>query len=232
MGVAKVTFNMLTAPSEAFEHLRVKGRAWFPVLVIIIFAAAAWIYYYQVVDFDWAMEDLVTSTGGDMSKAQKAEIIKMYQSMGANKMLLMSLGSIVIMVPIMFAIYGLYFLIASNIRNDNLVYSQCFTLAAWSSIVGSLSWIASMLQIAFASSNQIPQSAMKGLNLNDLILNLSNDHAWYTFASNFDLMILWSSALAAIGYKAWTNCKTTTAYVIGFIPAILIYGIWALIKVI
>ncbi|WMS88553.1 YIP1 family protein [Pleionea litopenaei] len=229
-GLLKTTLNLITSPSEAFADLRVHGRAWFPLILIILSAVVSWVYYYQVVDFSWSIEQTISTQ--DMSKLQKEEALKMYESMGANTMLGITVGSTIVMVPIIFAIYSLYLLIVSNIRNDDLRFGQCFTLSCWSSLVAVFSSLVSILQILFSSTNQIPQSALKGLNINDLILSLEPGNAWYTFATSFDLTSIWGSILMAIGYKAFTKCGTGTAYVIGFLPFGLIYGIWALVIVV
>ncbi|MEE4244229.1 MAG: YIP1 family protein [Kangiellaceae bacterium] len=226
-GLIAIATDVFVAPEKAFSALKVDNRAWFPLVLTIALTIVSLLLFYGKVDFMWMMEQgLAAET--DMSAAQKEEALAMYESMGTEQIKWFGLVAASIFIPIIFAIYGVYFLIVSNIRNDNLTYGQCFALSCWTNIVGLVSTLIGIVVIVLNDNGQIMQTELKGLNLNDLILQLEPGNPWYGWASNFDLAGIWAAVLAAIAYKTWTKASTTASYIIGFLPLVLIFGIWAL----
>ncbi len=229
-GLLNITGQLVTAPSKAFEALQKSGKQWFPLLIIILVSAGMSFYYFSSVDFTWYAEHLTEIQGNDVSPAQKEQAINAYESIGKNVLMYGSIGALAIFIPIMFCIFAVYFLIVSNIRNDNLTFGQCFTIACWSNLVGILSSLIAIVHIAIADSNQIPQSYQKGLNINDLLLGLSPGDDWYNFAINFDLSMIWVAFVAGVGYQVLTKSSKGAGLFISFLPIVAIYGTWVIIN--
>ncbi|NVJ59655.1 MAG: YIP1 family protein [Gammaproteobacteria bacterium] len=230
--LGNIVKNLFYAPSNSFESLLKNGRAWFPLLILVLVNAIFYIVYFQSVDFTWSMQHAVEAqAGSSMSPAQKEQALKMYESMGVSAMMGLSIGSSVLFIPIMLALFSVYYLIVSNIRNDNLSYGKCFVITSWSALIGALSIIIGTLRVLFASTDQIPQTVRQGMNLNDLFFGVEASSDWFNFLNNLDPTLIWAAVIASIAYKTFTKASTTAAFFIGFLPNILIYGIWALIIV-
>ena len=227
MSLISLFTNIITSPTQAFGNLKEKGHAWLPLLLVVTALVLINSYYFSVVDFKWMVEQMVIAQAGDQSPAEQEQLRSMFIGMGAKNMMAFSAVGSLVTIPIMFAIYALYYLITSNIRDDELTFSNCFTLVAWSNIPLLFTLASGFITILLSDNGQIAQSLMKGLNLNDLIFHFPAEHPWYTWMSSLDLTLIWSTVLIAVGYQTWTKASTTASYIIAILPSLLFFGIWA-----
>ena len=79
-----------------------------------------------------------------------------------------------------------------------------------------------------ASSNQIPQEALQPLSLNQLLFHRQPGEPGYALFSNLNLFQVASLYLGAVGVKTWSGRSWVYAIVLTALPAVVIYGIWAL----
>ncbi|WP_164503405.1 YIP1 family protein [Pleionea sediminis] len=228
-GLMTTVGQIFTSPTQAFESIKTQGRAWFPLITIILSTILLMYFYFSSVDFQWFIERTVEISDKDLSSAQKEQAINLYLSIGKDKMMYGMVGSMVIFLPLLFCLFALYFLIVSNIRNDNLRFGDAFNIACWSNLVSLVPTLVGFAHIAISDSSQISQTLLKGLNINDLLFNIAPDNIWYSFMTNFDLSYIWISIISGLGYKVYAKTSLTTGIIIGFIPFILINGVWALI---
>ncbi len=219
--------GIFTKPVATFEGIKTSGGAWFPLVVVIVLSILVNFLYFQAVDFNWFIEQTVISESAGKSPAEQEMIRKNISSMGIGMMQGFSIGGAVIGLPIIYALVAALLIIISNIRNDNLTYGECFSLACWSGIIKSITLIFACIMIAASSEGKISASQISGLNLNLLFFGVDVSHPWYKWLSEFDLVNLWSAAVLGLGYKAFTKSSMTAAMIIGFLPTVLYFGIKA-----
>ena len=70
-----VLSNIFTAPSQAFAAIKERPNPWLPLLVLIGAVFIVQFVYMQVVDFPWLMDHQLQQGGGNMTDAQRAQIV-------------------------------------------------------------------------------------------------------------------------------------------------------------
>ncbi len=226
-GLLSISSNIITTPQKAFEQVRSIGGAWFPLVVIIVFGILMNVYYFQSVNHEWFIEQNVLAQAANASPAEQEIARNQMNSMGPNMFLIIGVVGTIIMVPLIYAIVGLFLLIVSNIRNDNLSYGQCFTIVSWSGLIKIFSVIVGFVSIFLASNGQIAQHDISGLNLNMLMFQVDVTHPWYSWLTQFDLIGIWSAVVMGLGYRIFTNASMVTSVIVGLLPTILYFGILA-----
>lgn len=72
-----------------------------------------------------------------------------------------------------------------------------------------------------------PQTALESLmltNIDPLLVQLPLDHPWSKLAKQFSLLTLWTTYLAALGWRIWGRTSWTQAVTVAALPSVLFYG--------
>ncbi|HEX5756771.1 MAG TPA: YIP1 family protein [Arenimonas sp.] len=218
--------NIYLDPSKVFADLKDKPSFWMPLLLVIAVNVLLMLAYHLSVDPDWFIDHALAMTGKEMSAAE-VEQAKQFMP-GARMSGYIGAGMMPVVMPIMFALFSLYYLLAGKITGAGIGFKHCFTLVCWSSMPVVLSTLVALVGVALME----PQTGIESLkltNIDPLLVQLPFDHAFSSLAKNFDLLGLWGIFLLALGWKTFGRTGWTQAVIVAALPTVVIYGIWALI---
>lgn len=212
--------TMFYEPSDTFAALERNKAAWLPTILLMLSTTVLLMWYFNVVDFTWLMDQMFASV------KNAAEREKMMEMMSPTAMQVSSIGGAVVGYPIFLALTGLYFMVAGKIISKEFTFGSGFALAAWSSLPGLIMLPLGAMQIMLASNGQFSFSDLNPLSLNTLLFNYSIDHPMTGLLDSLSLPSIWSAVLMIIGFKVWAKVGQATAVKVVLIPYITIYAIW------
>lgn len=213
--------NIFVEPAKVFADLKEKPSFLVPALLVALFTAGSALLYFLTVDPDWFMSSQLQRMGGEMSAAE-LEQVKAFMP-GARASGYIAVPSTVLVMAIVYALLGLYYLLAGKVTGNAVSFRHGLSLAAWSSmpmIVGAVLAIVGV----FTSSPQSSFESMQLLNVDPLLVQLPFDHPWAMLARSFSLLNLWAWFLAALGWKTWFRTGWGQALFVVLLPSLVIYG--------
>lgn len=217
-----VLTQMFYEPYRAFEALKNNGRAWLPLLLLILLTTAVMFWYMHTVDFAWLIHRMANADPS-MDSAERAEMLKV---ISPTFLTASTLGSAIIGIPVEYALYALYYLIVSKLMGSHIQYSKWFVFAAWISVPGLLALPLMALQIS-TGNGQIALEDLNIMSFNFLIFHLPPGNAWASPASSVSLTTIWTAVLAVIGLRSWTHASLAQCTFAALLPLAAVYGIWA-----
>ncbi|AVP97592.1 hypothetical protein C7S18_10455 [Ahniella affigens] len=222
--------NIFVEPGKVFAELKEKPTFLLPLLLMMALTAAMTLLYFNKVDGEWLTNHQLTMSGSEMSAAEIEQAKKVMPS--AKVMGIVGAIFAPIFIVIVTLVMGLYYLAAGKITGTAVSFKQALSLVTWSGVPALLSLVVAIVGIFMMA----PQSTLESLmltNVDPLIVQLPYDHAWSSFAKNFNLLSLWSVALVAIGWRNWGRTGWGQALTVALIPTLVIFGgmaAWALMK--
>jgi hypothetical protein len=214
------TVTLLYEPGTTFRQLDARSITWFPTIAVLASSCALMLWFYQIVDFPWFVDQIVMSIGSAEEREQAAEF------MSKKMMMMSSLGSVLIGYPIILILSGIYLMVTSKFLSHGIPFSKGFALAAWSSIPSLLLFPLGAMQILLTSSGQLGFSELNPLSLNQLFFHYDNAHPLASLMDSLSLTSFWGIFLLTLGFEAWAKVKRSTAIFVVLIPHVLIYGFW------
>ncbi len=214
--------RVIIEPSPTFARLKEKPNGWVPVLVSILLSAILMYWWIATEDFTWLREHMIAAHPQMKPEEQEA----MARFLTPPKMMMTSIGGVVVGTLGLLAITAAYFLIAARMIGSEIGYGKWFAFVAWTSVPRLLVVPLMALQVA-TSHGQLAMEDMNMVSLNFLIFHLPLSHPWASFMNSLDLATFWTVALATVGMKAWTGRPTGTCLTIAAIPYLVVYGLWA-----
>jgi hypothetical protein len=217
--------NIVAAPQSAFDSLKEKRSALFPLLLLVLITGLTQFLYFTNVDPDFLIDQLIEQMSGlPIPEAELREGLE--QSSPADGRI-QSAISAAIFVPIMMALYAAYMSMTSKFTGDEIGFKRWFSLVAWTSVPVVFSALAGILVVLMSSDGMIALTDLKPFSLNNLIFHTTG--SFRSLLSALDITQIWSAVLMILGYKNWTGKSGIGSGIVVLLPYILIYGIWALI---
>lgn len=213
-------------PAKVFAAEKDKPTFLVPTAVFIVLSVAMILAYHLRVDPAWFSDFQLSMAGTEMTDAEKAQA-KQFMP-GARTSGYIGAAFSVVLVPLMFAIFGLYYFLAGKIAGAGLSFKHGLSLASWSALPTALTLVVATVG-ALTMAPQTPQYSLMLTHVDPLLVQLPMDHAFGTLAKNFNLLGLWAIALSALGWKVFTRSGWGAAVFVAALPSVLIYGIWLLI---
>jgi hypothetical protein len=224
-----LTGLLVTSPSAAFSELRERPRFWFPLLLIIVASIVQLAWYYSIVDIEWLKDHLFSGNARIEAMAPEAKA-KMMSTMSQKTLMVSSIISTAIVLPIMFAIMSGYYMLAGKITNVQQNYKQWFSLVAWSALPALIGTVAAlMILLTHGENTQLGQSDLQVLSANELFFQRTPSQPGYQFLVSLSIPTILSWVLSVIGVKAWSNRSWLFATVFVLLPVVIVYGIWAIV---
>jgi hypothetical protein len=217
--LAKVFYE----PKSAFESLKEKPAAWLPLALIILGSMIVFYWYYSTVDFPWLL-DHTLSAQPDLKPEAKAA---MASFMTKNTMMYSTLGGVLIATPIIYAVFALYYFIASKVLGSEVSYGKWFHFTIWISVPALLGLPLMALQVA-TGHGQVAMEDLNMLSMNYLIAHAQLGTPWASFLNNLSLPTLWTVFLSFVGLRVWTGRGTGACAFAAVLPYAFFYGGWAL----
>ncbi|MFZ6819168.1 Yip1 family protein [Undibacterium sp. Ji22W] len=208
-------------PKAAFESLKENSKPWLPLALIMVSTLALFYWYYATVDFSWLI-DHTLSAKPDMKAEEREMVTKMLTK---DRMMITTLVGALIGMPVVFALYGLYFMLASKVMGSAISYGKWFGFAVWVSVPTLIGAPLMALQIA-TGHGQVSLEGLNMLSLNFLIANLPADHAWAGLMNNLSLTTFWTMFLTFVGFRVWTGRSVASCALATALPYVVIYGVW------
>lgn len=214
--------SAFTEPGKLFADLKQAPRFALPFWLMLAATAAVLYIYYLRVDFSWMVDSLLSA-----QNLKPAEQAAARASMNPDMMRWSSAIMAPISIAIVFAITGLYYLLAGKISGAQYSYRAWFAFGVWASVPLLLSTVVALLNVLTMAAQTAPESIYL-THLHPMLFQLPSGHPWLGLCSSVDLISLWAIALAAIGWRSWTGNGWPVAVLVAALPSVLIYGIWAL----
>lgn len=212
--------NMFYDPVRAFKILEARTYAWLPLFLLMSTTAALTAWYFSIVDFSW-FQDQVLATISDVEAREQARHV-----MTERMMIVSTLAAAVVTPPIVWAILGVYFIIAGKFINRDISFVGAFALSAWSSVNSLLLLPLGAIQIYLSSNGKLGFSELNPVSINQLFFNFEMAHPMANVLDSLSLMTLWSIVLSVLGFQVWTKVSRATALKVVVGPYAVFYGVW------
>lgn len=218
--------QVFSDPAKAFEKLYERSNPVLPLLLLVVGSMAVMVWYYQVVDMPWLIEQMLAATPQGNDPAARAAMEKF---MSPTTMMVTTVVGIAIMLPLFLLISAVYYLLSAKVVGSDIGFGKWFGFSAWSAVPSLLTIPASVVAILMASNGQLATNEVNPLTLNQLFFHLPMGHRWAGLLDAIHLPMFWSLFVSAVGYQVWTKKSAATSWVVALLPYLLIFGIWALI---
>jgi len=221
--------DIIAAPGKALDEVKQHTSwLWWPLLISIAAAVGVFAYYYSWVDFPWLVDETIRQLPEE-NRAEAADAVRNFMQQGRTMWITMI--SVVLVSLIIYALQALYLHLANKMTSgSDIRFGQWFSFSVWINFVSIFASIAALLVILMADSNQLASTSLQPLSLNALLLRFNPGDTWYTWASSLSLISVWTIFLGSVGYARWTGASTLKSTVIILLPWVLVFGIWAAIK--
>jgi len=216
----------LTSPRSAFLELQERPRFWWPLLAMVLGVAALIAWYYSVVDIQWLMEQIL-SGNAQLTEAQRTQAIE-HTSRGFMLGSSVIAGSVV--VAVIKLLEALYYSLAGKVTNVERSFRHWLALACWSSLPSLLGILASAALLLASDTNQIGNSELAVLSLNELFFHVPFNGKGHTLLTTLTLLHPWMWWLTALGVRVWTGRSWTFSAIFALLPVVVGYGAWAAIS--
>jgi hypothetical protein len=131
--------------------------------------------------------------------------------------------SLLVVLAVVYALMGLYYLLAGKVTGNPVSFRQGLAITAWSSLPVALGALVAIVAV-FTSSPQSTFESMQLLNVDPLLVQLPIDHPWSRLAKSFSLLNFWAWFLAALCWKTWFRTGWGQAVFVVILPSLVIYG--------
>lgn len=221
-----LAINIISAPSEAFSELAKRPSKLFPLALVLISNALVLAWYFNIVDFDWYVDDVLSAANLEDDELEEAR-----EAMGAlspTSMMGFSMLGSMVGVTVIFVLQSTYLSLVSALRGDNYKFTHWFSLVSWTALPFLLSTIGMAVTIMLSPTGQLSVYELDPLALRNLGMQSENSslQALYSAVS---LSMLWSIVLIALGHKQWTESSWLRTGAVVFGPYLLIVGVWTYI---
>ncbi len=222
-GLCATALNIFASPAEAFARIEARPSILFPLLLTLIPTLLITFWYFQVVDYQWFIDDTL-SRFGDMSAEQMEAMRSAYASQSRATGLISGLLGSVFSVLIIYTLHAGYLTLVSSMSGDRFRFRHWFSLISWTHLPTLLVALVMAVNIALSSNGQISLYDANALSLASLGLS-SNSTAIQSMYEAFSLPMLWALALLVAGYRQWLHCGWLRAALLVLAPYLLIVGI-------
>ena len=212
--------TMFYEPTKTFQQLESRPRSWFPTLVLIVCMLAVMGWYFSMVDFPWLADQMASA----MKTAEERDMFA--KTMSKTLLQVSTLVSLLFIYPLMFAITGVYLMIASKMISHGITFGKGFALAAWASIPGILLLPLGAMQIMLNPAGQFGFSELNPVSLNQLVFHYDMAHPLVSLMDSLSLFTFWSMFLTVIGFEVWAKVKRSTAIKVVVLPYVIIFAGW------
>jgi hypothetical protein len=223
-GLLDTAINILVSPSEAFEQIRQRPTKLFPLALIVVSTVIALVWYFNIIDFAWYVDDTLANANIDENNIDDARDAML--SMSQNTFMLFgvlggSLGTVVYYV-----LQSAYLALISALTGDGQKFSRWFSLVCWTALPSLLAITGMLVTIALSPNGQLSAFDLNPLTLRNLGIETANDSLNTLFAS-INLTMVWSIGLLTLGYQQWQGSSLGKAIVVIVTPYLLIASVWA-----
>ncbi|MBC3875885.1 YIP1 family protein [Undibacterium flavidum] len=217
--IAKLFFE----PKAAYIALKEKPAAWVPLVMIILGSLIVFYWYFATVDLSWLIEHTMASQPNLKPEARTA----MASFMTRNAMMYSTLGIVFALSLIIYAVFALYYWLASKVLGTEITYGNWFHFTVWTSVPALLGLPLMAIQVA-TGHGQVAMEDLNMLSMNYLIAHAPLGAPWERFLTNISITTLWTALLSFVGLRVWTGRSTAACAFAALLPYVFFFGCWAL----
>ncbi len=215
-------WNVLLDPQGTFSALEQKPRWLFSLSLLVLSNLAIWIYYYQVVDFDWLQTFLVSSNPDIRTGNERAQALHFLQR--GNLVRMACLG-VLIGIPLMCLISATYYSLVGKLMGVDERFPAWYGFVVSTAFPGILS-VPVMLGAVLMSDGRIAPEQMNLLSINSLFFDGNAEAPFKGLMDALNLTTLWSVALAGYGLRQWSGRSWWLCLFVALLPMAMMYGAW------
>ena len=225
-GLINTAINIFTAPAEAFTELDQRPIKLFPLTLIMISTIAAMFWYFNIVDFDWFIDDAISGSAIELTNEQLETTRETMQSMSQTTFKMFGVLGSGFGLLVLWVLQAGYLSMASALNGDRYKFTNWFSLVLWTSLPSLLSVLGIVVTILLSPNGQISPYDLDPLTLANLGMQSSNG-AVQTLMVSLNLTMIWSVALIVMAYKQCLESSLVKALAIVLAPYLIILGVWA-----
>lgn len=212
-------------PAKVWTQLKERPTFLVPALVVATASMLAAMLYFFHVDPVWFADYQVQALGKEMSASEVAQMQAFMP--GARTLAWITAATTLISFAVIYALMALYYLLAGKVGGHAVNFRRGLALATWSSMPMVVVAVVSIIG-TYTSSPQTSYESLQMLSVDPLLVQLPMDHDWSTLAKSCSLINIWTSFLAALGWKTWFRTSWGQAIFVVLLPLVLIFGGMAL----
>jgi hypothetical protein len=210
--------NTFVAPSKTFTDLRRSAWWWAPFLLMVIISTAFVYTVDQKIGFRKVTENQVA-----MSPKQSAQLDNMPADQREQQMRQRTTGTKVVSYAFPVAMLLIWLVIAALMfgtfkfaAGADVTFSVSLAIVIFAALPGALKTVLAMLSVLAGMSPdtfsfQNPVATNPGY-----FMNPAENVFLYSVASSFDIFLIWTLVLTAIGFTCVSKVKRGTAFAIVF----------------
>lgn len=223
--------DIFLEPKKALGDIRGHtGWLWYPLLITIGSSVLVFAWYYGTADWDVIQQQTMDFLASRHYGHEQLEQIR--NGLSRTRMVLQTCIGISIVSILIYLTQALYLFFVSKIAGYQVQgFGDWFSFTSWTYFPSAIGNIAFAITYAIAGK-QATLPSLDVSSINTLLFHLPIDSAWYGLVSSLRLSLFWSLGLMTIGFMQWTGRNLSKSIVIVLAPYVLIYGIWALLKII
>lgn len=216
--------QLISDPMAFFDELRSRKAqaSWLPILVEILASAVLFVAYYQYVNLPWLHEQLLAGVPAE----QRAKAVRF---LTVNFLTVSAVISVVVTVPLITAIIGLYFYLVGKVRNLSYRFGQWFHMVAWASFVSVLALPIGLVSILSGNDGRLRPEDINPLTLGHVLFRPDTTSHWRTFAEAITALLIVEVVLLGVGYARWAGTSIWNGVLVALLPFAAIYGVWAVV---
>ena len=223
--ILAIAVNMIAAPRDALQALKLKTAALAPLSVIVIANAAVILAYYSQVDLTWLVETDMQNSPQELTQEQREAATNFME--GTSPMLLGSIGALAAtaILTLLFVLNAVWLSCISLLSNDGIGFRNWFSMICWCAIPLVFGYAASLVNVFVSDATFLPADRINPLSFSSLLnLESANGQMMRQSLQSLDITAIWSMGLAVFGYHTWTQRGLQKSALIVFSPAILVFG--------
>ncbi|TDJ45175.1 MAG: hypothetical protein E2O51_05460 [Gammaproteobacteria bacterium] len=220
--------NIIAAPREALETLRLKPTVLLPLVAIIIVNIAVVFTYYSQVDLTWTLESSLQNASEDMTLRQREAASRAVENLSP-----MAVGSIAavsgsLFLTLWFFLNAAYLAGVSLLTDDGFKLKHWFAMICWCALPIVFGYAASLANLFLSDATFLRPDRINPLSFSSLLdLDSAADSGMRQSVQSLDITTIWSMVLGVYAYQLWTQRNLFKSALIVLAPAILIFGsIW------
>ena len=219
--------GVLYQPTATFGALKGQHNwSWLPFVLVVLAAILPVYYYFQVVDFQWYKEVIISSQFANVSPGEQQAVSA---SLNATKGVVGAIITPMIMVLVLVSLMALYLNVMTKSDPENIYgFSDWFGFSWWALLPSCVGALLSGIILFWLDHGQISFDAVSPSALSFLFA-IPVTSTWFGLASSIKLEIVWSMYLVAVGVSQWVNISWRKALLVAFTPCVVLWLVWALI---
>ncbi len=217
--------NIIAAPREALEALKLKPTVLLPLAALLIANAAVVLTYYSQVDLVWLLESSLQNVSEDLAPGRRAAATNAIENI--SPMVAASAGTVsgALFLTLWFFLNAAYLAGVSLLTDDGFLLKHWFAMVCWCTLPVIFGYAASLANILLSDATFLRPDRMNPLSFSSLLdLDNAGRSAMRQPLQAMDITAIWAMALGVYAYHLWTRRGLLKSALIVLAPAILIFG--------